>query len=80
MEGTDLPQGRIAAEPQPNRPRARRRARARSAVASTGRGLCVRFVPLALSAADLAEMRFVRHLLARQWVGRASRRACFQAV
>jgi len=62
--------------PQPNRARAR----ARSAVASTGPGLCVRFVPPALSAAGLAEMRFVRHLLGPRWVGRASRRAGFQAV
>jgi len=38
-------------------------------VASTGRGLSVRFVPPALSTAGLAEMRFVRHLLARRWVG-----------
>src|SRR5262249_23581268 len=53
--------------------------RARSAVASTGPGLCVRFVPPALSATGLTEMRFVRHLLARRWVGRASRRASFQA-
>ena len=74
------PQRHSAAEPQPNRPRARRRARARSAVASTGPGLSVRFVPPALSAGGLAEMRFVRHLLARRWVGRASRRASFQAV
>ena len=74
------PQRRRAAYPQPNRPRARRRARARSAVASTGPGLSVRFVPPALSAGGLAEMRFVRHLLARRWVGRASRRASFQAV
>jgi hypothetical protein len=56
--------------PQPNRPRAR----TRSAAASTGPGLCVRFVPLALSAAGLAEMRFVRHLLARRWVGQGLRR------
>ena len=34
----------------------------------------------ALSAAGLAEMRFVRQFLARRWVGRASRRASFQAV
>src|SRR5215475_16008807 len=54
--------------------------RARSAVASTGPGLSVRFVPPALSAAGLAEMRFVRHLPGRRWVGRASRRASFQAV
>jgi hypothetical protein len=48
-------------------------------VASTGPGLSVCFVPPALSAAGLAEMRLVRHLLARRWVGRASRRASFQA-
>src|SRR6516165_4264871 len=40
----------------------------------------VRFVPPAWSAAGLAEMRFVRQFLARRWVGRASRRASFQAV
>jgi len=45
------------------RPRARRRPRARSVAASTRSGLCVRFVPPALSAAGLEEMRFVRRLL-----------------